>query len=216
MNTKKQLNGYALISSTVAFALIAGLAWVSVSGQVRSGRQGTAAKGDNASAATNRQGGAAVKGDNASAATTRQGGAAVKGDNASAVTGRHGNTVVKGDEGYAAVGRNGATATVQGDIDVDNVSVGRHGAVVAGEEGVAAVGRHGSVVVGNRYEDYEAWRAIAGVTAAIAVGTMLARPPTAATTVVVAGTTYWVHENTYYARVMNGGEVAYQVVAPPR
>ncbi len=106
-------------------------------------------------------------------------------------------------------------ATVQGDIDV-NASVGRHGAVVAGEEGVAAVGRHGSVVVGNRYEDYEAWRAVAGVTTAIAVGTMLARPPTAATTVVVAGTTYWLYENTYYARVMNGGEVAYQVVAPPR
>ena len=198
MNTKKRLNGYALITSTVALALIAGLAWVNVSGQVRSGRQGTA-----------------VKGDNASAATTRQGGAAVKGDNAAAVTGRHGNTVVKGDEGYAAVGRNGATVK-SGDVDVDNVAVGRHGAVVAGEEGVAAVGRHGSVVVGDRYEDYDAWRAVAGVTAAIAVGTMLARPPSAATTVVVAGTTYWVHDNTYYARVMNGGDVAYQVVAPPR
>jgi hypothetical protein len=69
--------------------------------------------------------------------------------------------------------------------------------------------------VGNRYEDYEAWRAVAGVGAAIAVGTMLARPPAAATTVVVGGSSYWYNDNVFYTRVVTGGNVAYQVVAPP-
>jgi len=44
---------------------------------------------------------------------------------------------------------------------------------------------------------------------------MLANPPSAATTVVVNGTSYWLYQNTYYARVMSGGAVAYQVVAKP-
>jgi hypothetical protein len=87
---------------------------------------------------------------------------------------------------------------------------------VAGEEGYAAAGRYGGVVVGNRYEDYEGWRAVAGVGAVIAIGTMLARPPTAATTVVISGTTYWYDGRTYYTRVYSGGAVAYQVVAAPR
>jgi len=33
--------------------------------------------------------------------------------------------------------------------------------------------------------------------------------------VVVSGSTYYVHDNVYYTRVMSGGTVAYQVVAPP-
>ena len=178
MNTKKQQIAFALIASTVAIALIAGLALKSASGQVRSGRQATAVKGD---------------------------------DGKGAVAGNRG-AVVKGDEGYAAVGRHGATVKT----DDGAASVSRHGAVVAGEEGVAVAGRHGNVVVGNQYEDYDAWRAVAGVGTAIAIGTMLASPPSAATTVVIAGTTYWLHENTYYARVYNGGAVSYQVVANPR
>jgi hypothetical protein len=86
---------------------------------------------------------------------------------------------------------------------------------VAGEEGVAVAGR-GGVVVGERYEDYDAWRAVAGVGAAIAIGTMLASPPAAASTVVIGGTTYWYDGKTYYSRVYTGGSVAYQVVAAPR
>jgi len=113
-----------------------------------------------------------------------------------AVVGRHG-AVVKGEEGYAAVGR-------------------RRGVVVAGEEGWAAGRRYGGIVVGNRFEDYEGWRAAAGIGAAIAVGTMLARPPAAATTLVIGGTTYWRYQNTFYTRVYSGGSVAYQVVTPPR
>ena len=35
------------------------------------------------------------------------------------------------------------------------------------------------------------------------------------TTVVVTGSTYYYHDNVYYTRVMDGGEVVYQVVAPP-
>jgi hypothetical protein len=167
-----------MIASTVALALIAGLALKSASGQVRSGRQATVVKGD---------------------------------DGKAAAAGNRG-AVVKGDEGYAAVGKQGAKVKT----DDGAAAVGRHGAVVAGEEGVAVAGRHGSVTVGNQYEDYEAWRAVAGVGTAIAVGTMLASPPAAATTVVVAGTTYWLHQNTYYSRVYNGGAVSYQVVAPPR
>jgi hypothetical protein len=142
----------------------------------------------------------------------RHGSVAVKGEEGKgAAVGRRG-AVVKGDEGYAAVGRRGAV--VKGEEGA--AAVGRRGgAVVAGEEGYAAAGRHGSVVVGNRYEDYEGWRAVAGVGAAIAIGTMLARPPTAATTVVIAGTTYWRYQNTYYMRVYSGGSVCYQVVRPP-
>ena len=94
-------------------------------------------------------------------------------------------------------------------------AVGRRGAVVVGEEGAAAVGRYGGVVVGDRYESYDAWRAVAAVGAGIAIGTMLAKPPAAATTVVVSGSTYYVHDNVYYTKVMSSGEVAYQVVEPP-
>ena len=93
-------------------------------------------------------------------------------------------------------------------------AVGRRGAVVVGEEGAAAVGRHGNVVVADRYESYDAWKAVAAVGAGIAIGTMLAKPPAAAAPVVVESSTYYVHDNVYYTRVVTGGEVAYQVVGP--
>ncbi len=124
-----------------------------------------------------------------------------------------GGTVVHGEEGYAAVGRRGAVVA----NEEGAAAVGRYGnVVVAGEEGYAARGRYGNVVVGETYESHDAWRVAAGVTrTAIAVGTMLAAPPTGATTVVVTGTTYWVHQSTYYRRVYSGGVVRYQVVARP-
>jgi hypothetical protein len=53
------------------------------------------------------------------------------------------------------------------------------------------------------------------VGAAIAVGTMLARPPAAAVPIVVGGSSYWYYDNAYYTRVMSGGRVVYQVVGPP-
>jgi hypothetical protein len=144
-------------------------------------------------------------------------GVAVRGEEGKgAAVGRRG-AVVKGDEGYAAVGRRGAVAV---DEEGKGSAVGRRGAVVKGEEGVAAVGRYGGVVVGQSYEDHEGWKTAARVGAAavtaIAVGTMLSRPPAQATTVVISGTTYWRYQNTYYMRVLSGGSVAYQVVAPPR
>jgi hypothetical protein len=137
-------------------------------------------------------------------------GAAVKTEEGYAAAGRHG-AVAKGDEGYAAVGRRGAV--VKGEDGY--AAAGRHGAVVAGEEGYAAVGRRGGVVVGEHYESYEGWRAVAGVGAAIAVGTMLARPPAAAVTVTVGGSSYWYADGAYYTRVVSGGSMAYQVVTPP-
>ena len=70
-------------------------------------------------------------------------------------------------------------------------------------------------MVANRYESYEAWRAVAAVGAGIAIGTMLAKPPAAATTVVVTGSSYYYHDNVFYTRVMSSGTVVYQVVAPP-
>lgn len=124
---------------------------------------------------------------------------------------RGGAAVASGGEGYAAVGRHGAV--VAGEEGY--AAVGRHGAVVAGEEGYAVAGRHGGVVVGEHYESYEGWRVAAGVGAAIAVGTMLATPPSAATVVVINGTSYWKYQNSYFVRVMTGGAVAYQAVASP-
>jgi hypothetical protein len=152
---------------------------------------------------------AVVKGEEGKGAAVGPRGVAVKGEEGYAAAGRHG-AVAKGDEGYAAVGRRGAV--VKGEDGY--AAVGRRGAVVAGEEGYAAVGRRG-VVVGNHYESYEAWRAVAGVGAAIVVGTMLARPPAAAVTVAVGGTSYWYSGGTYYTRVITNGAMAYQVVAPP-
>ena len=111
-------------------------------------------------------------------------GAAVKGEEGYAAAGRRG-AVVSGEEGYAAVGRNGNVVTGE-EVDVQGAAVGRRGAVVVGEEGAAAVGRYGGVVVGDRYESYDAWKAVAAVGAGIAIGTMLAKPPAAATTVVVS------------------------------
>ena len=115
-----------------------------------------------------------------------------------------------------AVGRRGAAvATEDGAAAVNR----RGGAVAVGEEGAAAVGRHGGVVAGERYESHEAWKTAAvvagGVAAGIAIGTMLSKPPAAATPVVVTGTSYMYDDGVYYARVMDGGEVAYQVVPAP-
>jgi Family of unknown function (DUF6515) len=174
----------------VALALVTSV--VPASAQVRSARRG-----------------AVVKGEEGKAAAVGPRGVAVKGEEGYAAAGRRG-AVVSGDEGYAAVGRRGAV--VQGEDGY--AAAGRHGAVVAGEEGYAAVGRRG-VVVGNTYESYEGWKVAAGVGAAIAVGTMLARPPRAAVTITVGGSSYWYADGAYYARVMSGGAMVYQVVGPP-
>ena len=179
--------------TVIALTTMVGLA--PIEAQVRSGRRGAAAKGDN---------GAVAAGPRGAAAKTEDGYAAA---------GRRG-AVVSGEEGYAAVGRHGNVVTGD-DVDVHGAAVGRRGAVVVGEEGAAAVGRYGGVVVGDRYESYDAWKAVAAVGAGIAIGTMLAKPPAAATTVVVTGSTYYYHDDVYYTRVMTGGDVAYQVVAPP-
>ena len=184
------------ISSLLIATLVTSIGVAQMSAQVRSTRRGAVAKGD----------------DGAVAAGPR--GAAVKGEEAYAAAGRRG-AVVGGDEGYAAVGRNG-NVVKGGEVDVDNVAVGRRGAVVVGEEGAAAVGRYGNVVVGNRYESYDAWKAVAAVGTGIAIGTMLAKPPAAATPVVVTGSTYYSHAGAYVTRVMTSGTVTYQVVeAPP-
>lgn len=152
---------------------------------------------------------AVVKGEEGKGAVVGPRGAAVKTEEGYAAAGRRG-AVVKGDEGYAAVGRRGAVVSGEDGY----ARVGPRGAVVAGEEGYAAVGRRG-VVVGTHYESYEAWRAVAGVTAAIAVGTMLARPPKAAVTVTYSGSSYWYDGGVYYTRVIAGGATSYQVVAAP-
>jgi hypothetical protein len=183
------------VSVFMVVALVSTIALAPLSAQVRAGRRGAVAKGDNGAVAAGPRG------------------VAVKGEEGYAAAGRRG-AVVSGEEGYAAVGRHGNVVTGE-EIDVDGVAVGRRGAVVVGEEGAAAVGRYGGVVVADRYESYEAWRAVAAVGVGIAIGTMLARPPAAAVPVPVAGTTYYYADNTYYTRVMSSGSVAYQVVAPP-
>ena len=189
-----QRNTQQLIGLFVAAAFVSSIGFAPTWAQVRAGRRGAVAKGE----------------DGAVAAGPR--GAAVKTEDGYAAAGRRG-AVASGEEGYAAVGRNGNVVTGE-DVDVD-AAVGRRGAVVVCEEGAAAVGRYGGVVVGERYESYDAWKAVAAVGAGIAIGTMLAKPPAAATTVVVSGSSYYYHDNVYYTRVMTSGEVTYQVVAPP-
>jgi hypothetical protein len=95
------------------------------------------------------------------------------------------------------------------------VAVGRRGAVAVGEEGFVGVGRYGGVVAGEVYDSYEGWRVAAGVATGIAVGTMLARPPTTSVTVVTGGTNYMYADGAYYEQVMYGGEVTYRVVTAP-
>jgi hypothetical protein len=109
--------------------------------------------------------------------------------------GRPGGTVVAGEEGA--------------------VAVGRRGAVAVGEEGFVGVGRYGGVVAGEVYDSYEGWRVAAGVATGIAVGTMLARPPTTSITVVAGSTNYMYADGAYYEKVMYGGEVTYRVVNAP-
>jgi Family of unknown function (DUF6515) len=113
------------------------------------------------------------------------------------------NTGYGAPRGAVAVGEEGA------------VAVGRRGAVAVGEEGYAGVGRYGAVVGGERYESYEGWRTAAGVATGIAIGTMLARPPTTSVTVVTGGTNYMYADGAYYEQVMYAGEMSYRVVAPP-
>lgn len=190
LHVNRRLIGGLMVGALVATASLSPLL-----AQVRSGRRGAAAKGDDGAAAVGPRG------------------AAVKGEEGYAAAGRRG-AVVKGEEGYAAVGRRGNVVTGE-EVDVDGVAVGRRGAVVVGEEGAAAVGRYGGVVVGERYESHEAWKAAAAVGAGIAIGTMLAKPPKASAPVAVAGSTYYYADNVFYTRVMNGSDVVYQVVAPP-
>lgn len=120
-------------------------------------------------------------------------------------------TVVRGEEGAVAVGRRGAVAVGEEGA----AAVGRRGAVVAGEEGFVGVGRYGAVVVGEHHESHAGWAAAAGVATGIAIGTMLARPPAASTTVVVSGTSYMYSDGAYYEPVMYGGDVQYRVVTAP-
>ena len=75
-------------------------------------------------------------------------------------------------------------------------------------------GMEGSLAV-NATSRYEGWRAVAGVATGIAVGTMLARPPTTSVTVVASGTNYMYADGAYYEQVYYGGEVSYQVVNAP-
>ncbi len=119
------------------------------------------------------------------------------------------NRNVNANRGY--YGRPGAVAVGEEGA----VAVGRRGAVAAGEEGFVGVGRYGGVVAGERYESYEGWRVAAGVATGIAVGTMLARPPTTSVTVVASGTNYMYADGAYYEQVMYGGQVSYQVVTAP-
>src|SRR5262249_29826062 len=119
-------------------------------------------------------------------------------------------TVYRGDETAVAVGPRGAAVRT----DEGVAAVGRHGAVVAGEEGFAAAGRYG-VVGGHYYDDYEGWKAAAVVGSLIAVGTMLAKPPTASVTVVAGSTSYMYSDGAYYTKVYQSGSVVYQVVPAP-
>ena len=153
-----------------------------------------------------------AKGDNGAAAAGPRG-AAVKTEEGYAAAGRRG-AVASGEEGYAAIGRRGNTVTGE-EVDVQGAAVGRRGAVVVGEEGAAARGRYGNVVVADRYESYDAWKAVAAVGAGIAIGTMLAKPPAAAKPVVVTQTTYLYHDGVFYTQAMSSGAVVYQVVEAP-
>src|SRR5512145_164558 len=105
--------------------------------------------------------GVAVRGEEGAAAVTRRGAVAV-GEEGAAARGRYGRGAAVSEEGYARYGPRGAYAV--------------------GEEGAVAVGRYGGVRV---YEDNDAWKVAAGVATGIAIGTMLRRPPTTSTTVVV-------------------------------
>ena len=71
------------------------------------------------------------------------------------------------------------------------------------------------MVSGEHYESYEGWRVAAGVATGIAVGTMLARPPTTSVTVVTSGTNYTYADGVFYEQVFYSGQVSYRVVNAP-
>ena len=132
--------------------------------------------------------------DEGGAAVTRRG-AAVKTDEGAAAVTPHG-AAVKTEEGVSTVSRGYQAPAARGGVVVGEdaaAAVGPRGAVVVGEEGAARAGRYsyrGGVVV---YQDNDAWRTAAGVAAgvvgAIAIGTLLAKPPAQAAPVVVSSTT---------------------------
>ena len=189
---RQQRTGRSIICVLVAAALVAMEGLAPMSAQVRASRRGAVAKGEDAAAAAGPRG------------------AAVKTEEGYAAAGRRG-AVVSGEEGYTAVGRRGNTVTGE-DIDIEGAAVGRRGAVVVGEEGAVARGRYGNVAVAQRYESYDAWKAIAAVGVGIAIGTLLAKPPAAAKPVVVTQTTYLYHDGVFYTQAMSSGTVVYQVV----
>ena len=96
-------------------------------------------------------------------------------------------------------------ALIETSARAGHAGLGRHGATGAGEEWGGEEG-------GGEEWDGEEIYGVAG----IPVGVMLARPPVAATPVVIDGTTYWLYQDTYYVRAYSGGDVVYRVVPAPR
>src|SRR5687767_4003730 len=90
--------------ASIAVSLIVAMGLAPLSAQVRAGRRGAVAKGDNGAVAAGPRG------------------AAVKGEEGYAAVGRRG-AVVSGEEGYAAVGRRGNVVT-GGELDVQGAAVG--------------------------------------------------------------------------------------------
>src|SRR5688500_9995972 len=93
----RQRNTGNIISGLLITAVVAA-SLTTISAQVRAGRRGAVAKGENASAAAGPRG------------------AAVKTEDGYAAAGRRG-AVASGEEGYAAVGRNGRVVTGE-EVDV--------------------------------------------------------------------------------------------------
>ena len=134
--------------------------------------------------------------------------------------------VAAGERGAIAVGENAAAGVSDDGAFAVNRETGQGMAV--GEEGFA-IASDGEIYGGDLeggviwyeesdwyvYEDVEAWQVAAGVAVGIAIGTVFASPPASYTTIYVAEAPYYYYDYMFYAPVMQGTTVVYQVIPAP-
>jgi hypothetical protein len=160
-------------------------------------------------------------------------GTAIVGEGGAIASGERG-TIATGERGTVAAGERGAIATGER----GTVAAGERGAIAAGEGGAVAVGEEGYIVAGEGgayagewydgtvwydddwddwyvYDDWDEWWLMAGVTTGIVIGTLLAEPPPDHTIIYVSGVPYYYYDSVFYAPVMQGTTVVYQVIPPP-
>ncbi|HET6617199.1 MAG TPA: DUF6515 family protein, partial [Gemmatimonadota bacterium] len=200
--------------------------------QVIEGERGTAIIGDEGFIASGERG--AMAAGQRGAIATGERGTVASGERGAIATGERG-TVASGERGAIAAGERGVVASgergaLAANREGDAIAVGDEGFVVSDDGNIYGGEWNDLDNWDDMYwydddwyywddwyvwDDYDEWVLFAGVTTGIAIGTLLAEPPAEHTIIYVAGVPYYYSDTVFYAPVMQGTTVVYQVIPPP-